>query len=306
MAIDWREHQRWVPVDGREVNVVDVGSGPVVLLVHGLGANWQNWLTTVPELVGAGHRVIALDLPGFGHSEMPAGGISIPGYGRTLGAVLDARGVRGPVAVVGSSMGGLVAAELAIATPERVERLALVSAAALWNERLRARPLVTASKVTRLYAPLVASGWEVIARLPRLRREALRSAGLRNTAAISAPLAYELLSGVGKPGFVDALQALYDYRIRDRLPEIACPTLVVWGADDPIVPLRHAFEYEALIPGARVTVFRRTGHAPMLEQPERFNAALLEFLGEDARGPAPRPAAIRGAGTRSPALRSTP
>ena len=117
--------------------------------------------------------------------------------------------------------------------------------------------------------------------LPRLRHEALRSAGLRNTGRISAPLAYELLSGAGKPGFIDALQALYDYRIRDRLPEIACPTLVVWGADDPMVPLRHAFEYEDLIPDARAVVFPRTGHAPMLEEPERFNAALL---GVPARG----------------------
>jgi pimeloyl-ACP methyl ester carboxylesterase len=280
LAIDWREHQGWVQVGGREVNVVDVGTGPVVLLVHGLGANWQNWLETIPALVAAGHRAIALDLPGFGHSEMPSSRISVPGYGATLDAVLDARGVRSPVAVVGSSMGGLVAAELAISHPDRVERLTLVSAAALWNERTRARPLVVASKVSRLYAPLLVSGWQLLARLPRLRREALRSAGMRNTDAIPPQLAYELLSGVGRPGFVDALQALYDYRIRDRLPEIACPTLVVWGAEDPMVPLRHAFEYEELIPGARVVVFRRTGHAPMVEQPERFNAALLDFLGE--------------------------
>jgi pimeloyl-ACP methyl ester carboxylesterase len=283
MDVDWREHQHWVPVGGREVNVIDIGTGPPVVLVHGLGGNWQNWLEVIPALVQAGYRAIAPDLPGFGHSEMPGERISIPGYGLALDGVLDALGVSGPAAVVGNSMGGFIAAEIAISRPQRVERLVLVSAAALWNERMRARPLVVASKVSRFYAPLIVSGWELIARLPRLRREALRSAGIRNSAAISAPLAYELLSGAGKPGFIDALQALYDYRIRDRLPEIACPTLVVWGADDPLVPLRHAFEYEELIPHARAIVFRRTGHAPMLEQPERFNAALLEFLREDAR-----------------------
>jgi pimeloyl-ACP methyl ester carboxylesterase len=281
--VDWRSRQRWVSVDGRAVNAIDVGEGPVVVLVHGLGGNWQNWLEVVPALQEAGHRTIALDLPGFGHSEMPRDPISIPGYALTIDAVVDALGVVGPVAVVGNSMGGFIAAELAISRPQRVERLVLVSAAALWNEQARARPLVVASKVSRFYAPLIVSGWEVIARLPRLRNEALKSAGIRNPTRISAPLAYELLSGAGKPGFVDALQALYDYRIRDRLPEIACPTLVVWGADDPLVPLRHAFEYEDLIPDARATVFPRTGHAPMLEQPERFNAALLSFLHEDAR-----------------------
>ena len=272
-----------MPVDGRAVNAIDIGEGPVVVLVHGLSGNWQNWLEVIPALIGAGHRVIAFDLPGFGHSEMPAEPISIPGYARTVDAVVDALGVAGPAAFVGSSMGGFITAEMAISHPERVERLVLVSAAALWSEQARARPLVVASKVSRFYAPLLVSGWELLARLPRLRNEALRGAGIRNTARISAPLAYELLSGAGKPGFIDALQALYDYRIRDRLPEIACPTLVVWGADDPMVPLRHAFEYEDLIPDARAVVFPRTGHAPMLEEPERFNAALLGFLHEDAR-----------------------
>ncbi len=265
------------------MNVVDVGEGPVLVLVHGLSGNWQNWLEVIPALVDAGHRAIAFDLPGFGHSEMPLRRISIPGYADTIDAVLDALGVVGPAAFAGSSMGGFITAEMAISHPERVERLVLVSAAALWSEQARARPLVVASKVSRFYAPLIVSGWEIVARLPRLRNEALRGAGIRNPGRISAPLAYELLSGAGKPGFIDALQALYDYRIRDRLPEIACPTLVVWGADDPMVPLRHAFEYEELIPDARAVVFRRTGHAPMLEEPERFNAALLEFLEDDAR-----------------------
>jgi len=283
LDVEWRAHQRWVQVGGRAVNAVDVGEGPAVVLVHGLGGNWQNWLEVIPTLVRAGFRAIAFDLPGFGHSEMPVQRISIPGYGLTVDGVLDGLGVVGPAAVVGNSMGGFIAAEVAISRPQRVERLVLVSAAALWNEQARARPLVAASKVSRFYAPLIVSGWQVLARLPRLRHEALRSAGIRNPRAISAPLAYELLSGVGKPGFVDALQALYDYRIRDRLPEIACPTLVIWGADDPLVPLRHAFEYEDLIPAARAVVFRATGHAPMLEQPERFNAALLQFLREDAR-----------------------
>ena len=281
--IDWRAHQRWVPVEGRSVNAIDLGAGPPVVLVHGLSGNWQNWLPVLPALAERGHRGIAFDLPGFGHSQMPERDITIPRYGLAVDAVLDALGVEGPAAVVGSSMGGLIAAELAIARPQRVERLVLVSAAALWNEQLRARPLVAASKVSRFYAPLLASGWEVIAHLPRLRHEVLRAAGIRNPSRISAPLACELLSGTGKPGFIDALQALYDYRIRDRLPEIACPALIVWGTADPVVPLRHAFEFQRLIPRSRVAVFPGAGHAPMLELPERFNRALLDFLAEDAR-----------------------
>jgi pimeloyl-ACP methyl ester carboxylesterase len=117
-----------------------------------------------------------------------------------------------------------------------------------------------------------------MARLPRVRNEALKTAGIRHPEEIAPQLAYELLSGAGRRAFADALHGLYEYRIRDRLPEIACPTLVVWGADDPLVPLRHAFEYEQLIPHARVVVFPRTGHVPQVERPERFNATLGAFL----------------------------
>jgi len=281
--VDWRAHQRWLRIRGRAVNAIDIGDGPPVVLVHGLGGNWQNWLEVIPALAANGLRAIAFDLPGFGYSEMPAEPISIPGYGETVDEVLGALGVEGPAAIVGSSMGGFIAAEVAISIPQRAERLVLVSAAALWNERLRARALVAASRISRVYSPVLARRWQHIARLPRLRWDALRTAGIRDPRAIPPDLAYELLSGVGKPGFVDALHALYAYRIRDRLPEIACPTLVVWGAQDPIVPLGHAFEYRELIPDSRVVVFARAGHAPMLEEPERFNAALLEFLREDDR-----------------------
>lgn len=76
MDVDWREHQRLVRVEDRLVNVVELGSGPPLLFVHGLGGCWQNWLENLPEFA-RDHRVIALDLPGFGRSQMPAGEISV-------------------------------------------------------------------------------------------------------------------------------------------------------------------------------------------------------------------------------------
>src|SRR5918999_2103779 len=126
--VDWRAHLHQVEIDGAAVNYVDLGSGegePVVF-VHGLGGQWQNWLENVPR-VAQERRVIALDLPGFGCSEMPRERISIPGYGQCVNALCDELGL-GHVAVVGNSMGGFIASEVAIQFPERVKRLVLGSA----------------------------------------------------------------------------------------------------------------------------------------------------------------------------------
>ena len=95
---------------------------------------------------------------------------------------------------------------------------------------------------------------------------------------LSAPLLAEQVRGSGKPGFLDALEALATYRIRDRIPEISAPTLVVWGTHDRLVPVRDADEFARLIPGAEKVVFEDTGHVPQLERPEAFNEKLREFL----------------------------
>src|SRR5271165_7675187 len=129
LDVDWRSHQRWMIVDGRPVNTIELGEGPPLVFVHGLSGSWQNWLEQLPVFASR-NRVITLDLPGFGHSPMPAEQITISGYARVLEHLLDQLDVDA-AAVVGNSMGGFVAAELAIAVPQRVERLVLVSAAGI-------------------------------------------------------------------------------------------------------------------------------------------------------------------------------
>src|SRR5206468_8219015 len=116
-------------VNGARVNYVEMGSGPPLVLIHGLSGCWQNWLENIPHF-GRRHRVVAVDLPGFGESELPHEEISIPGYGRFIDAFLDEVDVE-RASLVGNSMGGFIAAETTIAHPSRVERLVLVSAAGL-------------------------------------------------------------------------------------------------------------------------------------------------------------------------------
>lgn len=142
----WNRHQHRIRIDGREANYVDVGEGPELVFVHGLGASWQSWLENMPELA-RDHRVVAMDLPGFGYSEMPEGDISIEYYASWVFRLLDALGIES-AAVVGNSMGGFIAAEMAIRSPERVQRLTVVSAAVFWQDYRRAQPLVGLARLS--------------------------------------------------------------------------------------------------------------------------------------------------------------
>jgi pimeloyl-ACP methyl ester carboxylesterase len=294
MDIDWRAHQRFVEVDGRRVNVVEIGAGePEMVFVHGLAGSWQNWLENLPHFAAAGHRVVAFDLPGFGASEAPRSKISIPGYGRLVDTLLDRLGV-GPAVLVGNSMGGFIGAEVSIQYPARVQRLVLVSAAGLTVEYQRNdRALAAiqyARRVLMAWGGFIGTRSEAIASRPRARRLLMRLV-VHDADRLPAPLIAEQMRGAGNPGFVDALDALTHYPIRARLGEIACPTLIVWGAEDHLVPVRDAAEFERLIPDARKVVWPETGHVPMLERPDAFNALVERFVAES--GAADTPAAGR-------------
>jgi pimeloyl-ACP methyl ester carboxylesterase len=282
LDVDWREHQRWVTIDGRRVNVIELGSGPPVVFIHGLSGSWQNWLEQLP-VFARDHRVITFDLPGFGASEMPREKITIRGYGRFVNALLDELGVSSG-AVVGNSMGGFIGIELAIRFPERVERLVLVSAAGLSIEYLRNERalavLGTLENRLAAYSGWLASRSDALARRPGARRLIFGIVAHRPD-RLPGPLVAEQVRGSGKPGFLPALDALTDYPIRDRLGEIACPTLIVWGSEDKLVPARDADEFARLIPNSRKVVWPETGHVAMLERPAAFNALLEAFLAEE-------------------------
>jgi pimeloyl-ACP methyl ester carboxylesterase len=299
--LDWPALTRTVEIQGRSVNLVDTGGdGPALLFLHGLGGLWQNWLLNIPAFTDR-YRVIAPDLPGFGRSDLPGEPISIKGYARTIELLCDELGVR-DVVVVGNSMGGFIGAELAISFPTRVHRLVLVSAAGLSTEYHRKEPLLTLARMWTLAAGHGISRAEAIVRRRRLRR-AFLAAIVRYPEKLSPALTWELVQGAGKPGFLPALAALLSYSVRDRLPEIEIPVLIVWGRNDLLVPVADSADYERLIgPNARRVVFEDTGHVSMLERPTRFNRLLTEFLvgdeapGEVVEGVTPQPRAAVGGG----------
>jgi pimeloyl-ACP methyl ester carboxylesterase len=281
-GVDWPAHTHRAELLGADVNYVSLGDGDrAVVFVHGLGGCWQNWLENLPATAAAGYRAIALDLPGFGRSAMPAEPTSITGFARTVDALCEHLDL-GPVALVGNSMGGFTSAETAIRHPARVERLVLVDAAgissaamarsaagerfarAVLARNLNANPEL-ASRILRRPG-FTALGMGIVARYPTLLRKDL--------------LAEQLLSA-GAPGFQPSFEAILAYDFGDRLGEIGCPTLIVQGTEDILVPLGDALEFEERIPEAVALILEDTGHVPMLERPATFNRAMMEFLGQD-------------------------
>jgi len=282
-ATDWSRELKRIDVNGTSVNYVDAGSGdeePVVF-VHGLGGQWQNWLENIPRLA-LERRVIALDLPGFGLTPEQDAEVSIPGYGRCVNSVCDKLGL-GRVSLVGNSMGGYIAAEVAVQFPERVSRLVLVSAAGISSAETLQAPIMTLGRVATAIATNSAARHRHLA-ARRWTRHCALALVARYPGRLKADLAYEgFFKGAGKGGFDDALRASLDYDFRDRLPEVKVPTLIVWGEKDSIIPVRDADEYERLIDDSRKIVMRDTGHIPMAERPEAFNDLVVEFLAETGR-----------------------
>jgi len=280
--INWGEHLHWMRVEDRWMNVLDYGSGPPVVFIHGLSGCWQNWLENIPYFA-RDHRVIAVDLPGFGESEMPIEPISVAGYAAAIDALMEQLGID-TAQIVGNSMGGFIGAELAINHPSRVERLVLVAAAGLSIEFIRTQR----SQGMRHQAENVVFfnlGWIASRSHTIAARRRLRSALLLLVAAhpqkLPPAITIELVNGSGKPGFSDALDAMCRYPLRDRLVKIGCPTFIVWGDKDRLVPVRDAAIFEKLIDDARAVVYKDTGHITMVERPARFNRDVHEFLHEE-------------------------
>jgi len=273
---------RTVEVHGRTVNFVEAGSGPVLLLVHGMAGTCANWESVIEPLARE-RTVIAPDFPGHGASAPGGGDYSLGALASGLRDLLLALG-HDRATLVGHSLGGGVAMQFTYQFPEMVERLVLVSSGGLGPDVspvLRAAALpgaelfisATAGIGSRL-GSAVGRGLSLIGMRPNadLAEVARGYATLSDPERRKAFLA-TLRSVVGTEGQrIAALDRLY---LAETLP-----LLIVWGENDPIIPVDHAREAHEQLPGSRLEVFEGTGHLPQLERPGRFVAVLERFLAE--------------------------
>ncbi len=279
-APDFAELRELV-LHGHRVFYRSAGSGPVIVLVHGITSTSGTWADVLPAL--AEHfTVIAPDLLGHGESAKPRGDYSLGAYASGIRDLLIALGHE-RATFVGHSLGGGVAMQLAYQFPEHCDRLVLVASGGLGREitaLLRAASLPGSELVLPLLVneQLIAAG--------RVAGRLLGRIGLRVHTDVGEVLRghASLADGEARSAFLHTLRTIVDARgqrvdASDRLYLAqAVPFLLVWGERDPIIPVEHARAAHRLVPGSRLEIFPNAGHFPHLDDPLRFVRVLTEFM----------------------------
>jgi len=251
------------------------GSGPAVVLVHGLGGAASNWVELAPELA-RDHRVIAVDLPGHGGSSPLPALPNLEPFADRLGLVLEREGAA-PAVLVGHSLGCIVALRLAIRRPDLVRGLVLCSAAGIGSTTRRARYALALSSLAqpgRLIAPFR----ERIARSALLRAIVWGSWATPDGTVVSPTATIGLLEGPAlHSDATSAAAAIVEDDPRVDLERVACPCMFVWGARDPQVPIGDALEYARRLRAPLRTV-AGAGHLVIVERPEACLDAIRGFL----------------------------
>lgn len=272
---------QFLTVHGHRRAFVRVGRGPALVLLHGIGCDHRTWLPVLRPL-SRHFTVIAPDLLGHGQSDAPRADYSIGGYANGVRDLLALNGIS-KATVVGHSLGGGIAMQFAYQFPQSTERLVLVGSGGLGK---------TVNPVLRaLTAPGGNAALKILGE-PPLRLPAV--AALRLLHATHAPGTIDLegvaevLDALGNRGrrkaFHHVLRAAVDPRgqvitMIDRayLAE-SMPSLIIWGEQDTIIPVKHAYAAHALLPGSQLEIIPHGGHFPHEDDPEHFASALIDFI----------------------------
>jgi len=274
--------QRFLPVSRRRVRVLELGRrGHPLVLFHGVGGWAETWGELLPVLAHAGYHVFAVDLPGFGQSTPPGRAryfdVKRSYYVRWAQRLLDALQLR-RVTLLGHSLGGTVAMLTAASAPARVARLVLLAPGGFGDPgayiRMMGLPfgehlapyvpdrLIRSFLRSNVYDPECLPAW--------LYEDAVRYSRAGGGVELARVMAQAISSFRGA--------GVLREKWRRRLMGLSCPTLVLWGREDRTLPVSHAVDAAATLPGAVVEVIERAGHLLMLEKPLLVQRALLAFL----------------------------
>ena len=256
--------ERYLDVRGSRIRYVESGSGRNLVLVHGLGASADRWGRVMP-LLSERFRVIAPDLVGFGLSDKPVADYTPEFFAAFLAEFLERVGAPAP-GVIGSSLGGQVALELASSSPASVGRMVLVSPSGVMKHSTAALDAYVMAAMypgedgaRRAFAMMEGSGRDPEPALVSAFVERMRMPGARMA-------------------FVSALLGLMNSEVvTGKLGRVRCPSMVVWGSRDPVIPPRYADAFVSGL-GCAYHEMDGCGHTPYVQEPERFASAVSGFL----------------------------
>ncbi len=277
----WMEGQLdHVSIHGHDMAYQMEGSGPALLLLHGIAGSSRTWRDVIPRLRDR-FTVIAPDLMGHGQSQKPVGDYSLGAFASGIRDLLEVLDIN-RASIVGQSFGGGVAMQLAYQHPEQCERLVLVDSGGLGREvnwMLRVMTLPGSEYVMPVVFPGFVRDWG-----DSLFRS-INNRGIRMGRVTEMWSAYaSLAEAENRQAFVRTIKSVIDpggqtVSAMDRLYlASSMPTLIVWGDRDDIIPVSHAYAAHEAVPGSRLVVIEGVGHFPQIEAPDQFVDALIDFI----------------------------
>ena len=287
-------HSEFLDIGQLRVHHTHGGRGSPVVFIHGLGSSgYMEWRKNL-DVAASRHRVFAPDLPGYGRTDKPRARYTIPYFARFIERYMDDRRLRSAV-VVGTSLGGRVALEVALEQPRLVRKLVLVNTLGLGRPKVRmaqvAYGLVSLPRVGEAVMGFTrdALRW---ASPTMIRRVAGRYAGVSTDLELTMDDTYlddlrEMYAADGfHSAYLSTVRALINPRalfggqhdVTRRLNELKIPVQLIWGADDPLFPVAQAERAHSLIERSKLAVITGAGHTPQAERPEEFNRVLQQFL----------------------------
>ena len=266
----------FLELGGTRVRYVDRGQGPPVVLLHGFASALDTWERIIPRLART-HRVLALDLKGFGWTDRPAGDYSPRAQARLVKALLEARGVTGAVALVAHSWGASVALAFALRYPHHVSRLALYDAW-VYEEQL---------PTFFLWARTPGLGEALFSLFYKERPDERLAMAFYDPSVITERFVDDVQRALDRPGTTAAALAAvrgqrYDL-VQERYRTVHVPALLLWGREDAVTPLSYGERLARDLPDARLVSYPRCGHLPMIEAAGASTRDLERFLAEDQR-----------------------
>jgi pimeloyl-ACP methyl ester carboxylesterase len=274
-----RQPVQTVTVNGTRIAYLDAGGGPPVILIHGFGGSMWQWEYQQTALA-ARYRVITLDLPGSGLSDKPDIAYTPDEMVAFLSGFMDALGIQ-KAALVGNSMGAGLVIGMAVAHPERVDRMVLISGLPQGVREKLTGPLIKRAVETSAPVWLIRFGNWLFGRW--LTEDVLKEI-VHDHSRLTPAVIERSYRNRKRPGLIRAAMAtarnlpLWEQGFALRIGEIARPTLILWGEEDKVFPHAVGRELQSTIKGSSFVLVPKAGHIPQWEQPDLVNASLMTFL----------------------------